>query len=276
MDFNGIADSSSDEKDHSGSTPKKEPSSSSSTNATVVEDTAALAEKLASILNETMLGMKDKDANFTWEHFFTEHCKILKDDALFYERNLIMHRLDPLDTLLEAMDLLVEFGKIPIGDKIKIQKCIERQLAALAALEKKKAEAKKSFGLEKYSDFDAGVILKNAGGIEDDYIDYGIELWEEGMQEIEKYANAAILKDPKAANRFVDGTAAAAKMFNNASFELLSSFGYTSFEYTRGKEVSDAVSASSADVVGLVAELGNLDGLSVKEAARPDGNGMYS
>ena len=68
---------------------------------------------------------KKNETNFTWEHFFVNHCGILKEDALEYETHLISHRLSPEDTLLETMTLLVEYGRIPLGDKIKITKTIQ-------------------------------------------------------------------------------------------------------------------------------------------------------
>ena len=39
----------------------------------------------------------DPSKNFTWEHFFTEHCGILPDDASQYEDALIAHRMDPFN-----------------------------------------------------------------------------------------------------------------------------------------------------------------------------------
>ena len=50
-------------------------------------------------------------------------------------------------------------------------------------------EAKAQFGLEKYSDLDASMILGLAGGTEDYEIDWGIKLWENGKKVIERGAS---------------------------------------------------------------------------------------
>jgi hypothetical protein len=84
----------------------------------------------------------------TWEHFFATHCGILPKDALFYESHLIAHRMSPEDTLLESLSLIVEYGRIPLGDKLKIVKTIDRHEKSLKGTQQMKSETKKTLGLE--------------------------------------------------------------------------------------------------------------------------------
>mmetsp|Transcript_34626 Transcript_34626/g.83731 ORF Transcript_34626/g.83731 Transcript_34626/m.83731 type:complete len:113 (+) Transcript_34626:56-394(+) len=93
-----------------------------------IEDFTAGIPKIASEYKQTIRKSNpdaDPNKNFTWEHFFTVHCGILLDDARKYEKALIAHRMDPLDTLLESFELIIEYARIPIGDKLKITKLIQ-------------------------------------------------------------------------------------------------------------------------------------------------------
>lgn len=102
-----------------------------------IADVTAAVKELGQLLKNTATEYKksitkanpesNASKNFTWEHFFTEHCGILPVDAVKYESALIAHRMNPLDTLFESLALVIEFGRIPIGDKLKISKTIKGQ-----------------------------------------------------------------------------------------------------------------------------------------------------
>lgn len=159
-----------------------------------------------------------RNKNFTWEHFFVEHCGILKEDALRYERNLISHRMDLLHTLLEYLTLIVEYGQIPIGDKIKLTKTLERQAQITEELVKEMSDA---------------VILELTGGQTDKIsIDWGIEQYMDMIEELRKNRG-----------HYVEGKALV-KRYGDPSMKLLRTWGYETFNYTRGKEVAPTNTAN--------------------------------
>jgi hypothetical protein len=84
--------------------------------------------------------------NFTWEHFFTNKCGVHLEDALKYEKKLIAHRMNPEDTLGESLTLVIAVGQIPVGDKLKVIKTIQRREIVLkhAAEEEMKAHWRRS------------------------------------------------------------------------------------------------------------------------------------
>ena len=180
----------------------------------------------------------DPSKNFTWEHFFTEHCGILPNDARKYEKDLIAHRMDPLDTLLESLVLIIEYGRIPIGDKLKITKTIKVKEEVTKTNENAMEKARKVNGLEKYNVMQARMIMNYAGGDSEDHIDYGIEVYEEGMEELERMASIQMIKDPKCAESHAFG-ASLAKMTHDPTYLFLRSFGYETFEYTKDKSVDE-------------------------------------
>jgi len=61
--------------------------------------------------------------------------------------------MNPKDTLLESLDLIIEYGRIPLGEKLKITKVLERQLELLKKELEHKHKSRKLLGLEKYNDF---------------------------------------------------------------------------------------------------------------------------
>ena len=61
----------------------------------------------------------------------------------------------------------------------------------------------------------------------------GIELWEEANAVFEEMTHETLLTDPQAEEAFLLGTKVA-KQVHNPAFRLLKSFGYTSFDYTKG------------------------------------------
>jgi hypothetical protein len=215
----------------------------------------------------------DHETNFTWAHFFEVHCGMLSEDALEYEGHLIAHRLSPEDCLLESLSLIVEYGQIPIGDKLKIAKTLERKQKELDADQHHKEEAKKFLGLEGYSGFVASAILGLAGGTTKYHIEYGIEQYEDGIREIKEWAALDTLKG---GTGFMEGYTLGLK-HSGPALQLLSSFGYRTFDYTRGKQVTTATAhkrpASSdkgtADLLCGNAELG-------KAEPNADSMAMYS
>ena len=72
--------------------------------------------------NAKKISHQDDEKNFTWEHFFHVHCGVLRIDAQAYEKALIAQRMNPLDCLLESLNLVVTYGQIPLGDQMKIKK----------------------------------------------------------------------------------------------------------------------------------------------------------
>ena len=72
-------------------------------------------------------------------------------------------------------------------------------------------------------------------------IEWRIEQFEDGWQELQPDISSAILQNPQAAESFAQGATVARKHCNPV-VELLRYFGYKTFEYTHGK---DAVEAST-------------------------------
>lgn len=205
------------------------------------ETVKELASNLQGMLLEALEGKGqpiDEKTNFTWEHFFTEKCGILEEDARKYERSLIASRMSPVDTLLESLSLIVEYGRIPIGDKLKIGKTLKRAQEDMAAQAKAMEEARKKLGLEKYNDFQASSILNLGGGDTEYHIEYGIEQFEEGMEDWQHTMSVQMLKDPETAEAYSLGAAVGRKL-NDPVYKLLGYFGYKTFEYTHGKNVEE-------------------------------------
>lgn len=219
----------------------------------------------------------EKESNFTWANFFTEHCGVLPEDSCEYEKHLIAHRLSPVDTLLESIGLIIEYGQIPIGDKLKIMKSIKRITDDLEKTEKSIADAARTLGLEKYSEFQAGMILNFAEGKTEDWaIDYGIEMLESSMEELKKCTAVALLTDPKAKEACAAGKSAA-RQHRDPVLRLLRSLGYTSFDYTRNKVVGSrrpqTKTLSTSGAADLI--LGNVDD-DVPEQMTQEAVAMYS
>ena len=198
----------------------------------------------------------DPNKNFTWEHFFTVHCGILPSDAQKYEEALIAHRFDPLNTLYESLGLIIEYGRIPIGDKMKISKTIE---AKEKETKSKMEKARKSVGLENYNHMEANWIMDRAGGDSEYHIEYGIECYEEEIKILERMIGIQMIKDPKIAESYASG-ASLARITQDPTLQLLQSFGYETFEYTKDKIVVDAVvhdRSTSSDPIVKNLLLGN-------------------
>lgn len=201
----------------------------------------------------------DPDKNFTWEHFFTVHCGILPSDARKYEEAMIAHRLDPLNTLYESLGLIIEYGRIPIGDKLKITRTIEAKEKDTKSKEEAMEKARKSLGLENYNDMEANWIMDRAGGDSEYHIEYGIERYEEDMKILERMIGIQMIKDPKIAESYASGVSLA-RVAQDPTLKLLRSFGYETFEYTKDKVVVDAVvhnSSTSSDPLATTLLLGN-------------------
>ena len=207
-------------------TEQKEKEDSDKINLDTVNELSDMIGKLG--------GVSSDETNFTWEHFFTKHCGILGEDAIKYESCLIAHRLGPEQSLLESLSLIVEKGRIPFGDKLKIMKTLDRQQNVLKAKDEQAMKASKLLGLEGYNKFEAGTILKLGGGDSKYDIEYGIEQWEDGQSEMERMVAISTLKGGKAMEGFVECTALGFK-FSDPTMKLLNSFGYFSFDYTKGK-----------------------------------------
>lgn len=93
-------------------------------------DSKVEAKKRAHVLYRT--------ANLTWEHFF-----VTLADAVKYETFLISHRMDTLTTFRESMALIIEYGRISIGDKPKVV------FEAIQKLETTRKQQRKSDGRER-------------------------------------------------------------------------------------------------------------------------------
>jgi len=135
--------------------------------------------------------------------------------------------MDPLDTLLMSIGLIIEYGRIPIGDKIKITKTIENAREALEQEAKAKAEAKESLGLKGYSDMQARMVIALGGGDTEDHIDWGLEQYENGLNELAQTSNVQMLMNPTTSKWYRLGVSMAIEM-NNPAFQLLQAFGYES------------------------------------------------
>jgi hypothetical protein len=182
--------------------------------------------------------------NFTWEHFFTDKCGVLREDALKYEHNLIAHRMSPEDTLGESISLIISVGEIPMGDKLKIIKTIERRERGMERIAQEERKALDALGLGEYNAMEASIILSLGGGTDIDDVDYGIEVWEDGKREMERDAAASRLKNhasvlPSQKKVDLHGMEAFIAKINDPVFRLLISFGYETFDYTKDKELVD-------------------------------------
>jgi hypothetical protein len=189
--------------------------------------------------------------SFTWEHFFVEKCGILREDALRYEANLISHRMSPQDTLIESLSIIVSIGQIPIGDKIKITKTVERQSKAMESSQRKAKEARGKVGLGEYDQMAAQIILDLSGGTTDLHIECGIEQWEDGQEDFERMVALSIVK----AGGIDDGMQAMVNKMYDPAVMLLNSFGYETFDYIKDKEVGTAVlppQAAQAEINDLL------------------------
>jgi hypothetical protein len=271
IDANSKADAMEQTTSSVGGTGTPSASSCGDGNGVPVEDDAkGVADDLANAFETLLPGLnQEKELNFTWEHFFVTHCGILTDDALTYERNLIAHRLSPEDTLLESLSLLVELGRIPIGDKLKIVKALNRQEDSLKAAKGAEQKAAKVLGLEKYSEFEVGMIISLGGGTSKYEIEWGVEQ----LEDLEKVLALSIL-DHKTA--YMAGAAVGIKA-RDPAVQLLRSLGYMTFDYTKGKSVDSHTphteAASNSPVLNDIL-LGNLKGgTDDRNAARLD---MYS
>jgi hypothetical protein len=178
--------------------------------------------------------------NFTWKHFFTDKCGVHVKDALKYEQKLIAHRMNPEDAMGESVALMIAVGQIPVGDKLKIIKTIQRQEIGMKHAAEEDTKALKALGLGEYSPMEASIILDLGGGTAKDDIEYGIELWEEGKLDLDRIGAVYRLKNAgtKKMVDFEDIKAKFAK-FNDPTLRLLRSFGYETFDYTKGKKVGE-------------------------------------
>jgi hypothetical protein len=182
--------------------------------------------------------------NFTWEHFFTNKCGVRLADALKYETKLIAHRMNPEDTLGKSVTLVFAVGQIPVGDKLKIIKTIQRREIGMKYVEEEKTKALEALGLGEYSPTEASIILDLARGTDKYHIDYGIELWEEAKRDLDRIGAVSRLKNANTVTPsrkkvdFEDIGAIVAKI-NDPALRLLRSFGYETFDYTKGKEVGE-------------------------------------
>ena len=146
--------------------------------------------------------------------------------------------MDPLDTLLGSLGLIIEYARIPIGDKLKIKKSMQAKEEEDKRKEEAMVKARKLIGLEKYNAMQAQMIMNYAGGDSEYHIGYGIELYEEGMEELERMTSIQMTKDPKVAESYASG-ASLTKMTHDPTYLFLRSFGYETFEYTKDKTVDE-------------------------------------
>ena len=98
----------------------------------------------------------------------------------------------------------------------------------------------------------ASVILELGGGSDEIHIDWGIERWEESAPEIERDAAVASVKSgvgtafSKKDNFNLDEFKATVEKINDPAIQLLRSFGYETFHYTKDKQVPSARPAPQA------------------------------
>jgi hypothetical protein len=180
--------------------------------------------------------------NFTWEHFFINKCGVHVEDAIKYEKKLIANRMNPEDTMGESVNLIIVVGQIPVGDKLKIIKTIQRREIRMYHEAEEETKALKAVGLGEYSLMKASIILNLGGGTEKDDVEYGIELWEEVKRNIKDRIVAVFrLRNASSSKKEVDFEDIEAQFakFHDPALRLLRSFGYETFDYTRGKEVGE-------------------------------------
>lgn len=186
--------------------------------------------------------------------------------------------MSPCETLLESPSLIVEYGRIPLGDKLKITKTVQRQQTAMHADNKHMAKSKELFGLEKYHDFEASMIMNFAKGDSKWEIEYGIEQFEDAMGELERMVASSTLKDTKSKAAYKAGSDIGRRE-RDPTMQLLRSFGYLTFDYTRDKQVTaSSVTTQPSSYVPAVNDVlfGNLG---VEEERGDDDlahSGMYS
>jgi hypothetical protein len=246
--------------------------------AGVAENASASPEATADNLKKLVFG--GAETNFTWAHFFHHHCGILQDDSLKYEKNLIAHRLSPEDTLLESIGLIIEFGRMPIGDKLKLVKTIKRQEGSLKMANKQKKDAAKLLGLEGYNEFEAGAILSVACGDSECHIEYSVDQYEHLKILLEQETALASLKNANFGEAYSAGVVCGARA-RDPAIQLLHSFGYRSFDYTKGKSLDESLPqtrALSRDPMVQDLIFGNLDstGSNDVEDRRASSMAMYS
>ena len=222
-------------------TSKKEAKSDSEMKGSA--DPGELPKKEGAPEEEVSKEKSREEHNFTWANFFEKKCGILKSDALIYESSLIAHRMSPEDTLCESLDLIMSVGKIPLGDKLKIKKVVQRQEEAIVKSARELNKAQEELGLGKYNSMEARIILDLGGGTTKDHIDYGIEQWEDTQSELGRLcaigrvkAGTGALRSRDAPN-FDDIPVLAAKVHDPA-MQLLNSFGYTTW---RANQVNDVI-----------------------------------
>lgn len=179
---------------------------------------------------------KDDDLNFTWEHFFSEFCGILEEDAVMYETNLIANRLSPLDVVFDvsspSYDMIMKYGQFAIGDNLKVSKTISREMESIKKIEEELRNFKEKYDLKpEYSDFHIKMIHKLGKGD----IRWGMDQLEEFMSvsnEDLDYSKVQNNQSPLYRDiiRKVEQEHEPARRF-------LRSFGYTTFDYTREKDI---------------------------------------
>ena len=174
--------------------------------------------------------------NFTWEHFFSEICGILQEDAIVYERNLIANRLSPLDVVFDisspSYDMFIEYGQIVIGDKLKISKTISRERESIKKIEEELRQFKEKYDLKPDCSFEYIKMIHKLGNGD---IRWGVEQLEEwNYQANEELDYSRVQNNQNPAYRDI---LRKVKQEHEPAKHFLRSFGYTSFEYTREKDI---------------------------------------
>ncbi len=113
-------------------------------------------------------------------------------------------------------------------------------------------KAREMLDLGTYTPSIASLILELGGGSDEMHIDYGIEQWEQSAHEIERMAAVASVKSgagstfSKKDSFSLDEFKATLEKINDPAIQLLRSFGYETFDYTKDKQVPSARPAPQA------------------------------
>lgn len=102
-------------------------------------------------------------------------------------------------------------------------------------------KARKTIGLDKYNEFEASMIMELAGGDSEYHIDYGIGQFEDWVMEMDRMVTIQMVKNPYGAvAENYDAGASVGRITKDPTFQLLRSFGYETFEYTKDKIIDEA------------------------------------
>ena len=159
---------------------------------------------------------------------------------------------------MESLGLIDEYGRIPIGDKIKISKMLQCKQEDMKCEAERKEEARKLMGLEAFSEVETQMIMQFAPGTTQLEIEYGIELWDKAKRMFDEVSAVSVLKR---GTQSLDEVSFSRKVLSPEQ-KLLHSFGYRTFDYTRGRQVTHTTPhgrRASADPLTIDIMFGNVE-----------------